>query len=233
MRLTDFQPFAAPAYLHDITGRWKYLTAWTNDLAVVQLADALLAACWRQPPRQTLQCLTLLLASTVALGNGGGPPWRWRGGDPGDNRLYQLVGEVWYNILGVALNCWVHGTLAIMLVLQVRLFGGVQARLVRPGPRSIVLIFLVVWIAFSESFVRAYSSRGDDGSINFPYGSFMQMPLRPLFYMLLVGIAWSFAWVYGRLGLIIVPPLLPAPDDDRDAVACAGPEPEAAAVEGR
>jgi len=228
MRLTDFQPLAMPGHLHDIMGRWKYLTAWTNDLAVVQLTDALLAACRRRPPRQTLQGLTLLMASTVALGNVGGPPWRWRGSDPGDNLLFQLVGEAWYNILGVAWNCWVHGALAIVLLVQVHLFGGVQVGLVRPGPRSSALLFLLAWMAFSETFVRVYSSRGDDGRINFPYGRFMQMPLRPLFYLLLIGIAWSFAWVYARLGLLV--PQLAAPQAP-EAVELEGPELEAAVTQ--
>merc|ERR1712222_129538 len=110
-------------------------------------------------------------------------PWRLRQSSPSGNNLYKLVGEDGYLWLGALQNAWTHGLSMCMLIVQVRCFGGVIR-----ASRSfvVVLAFIAVWAIFSETFVKAYASKREDGTVHFPYGSLMQWPLRPVFYAALV-----------------------------------------------
>jgi len=193
-------------HLKRILGRWKFLTVWTNDLAALQAIDALVASLSkRRAPNQTLQCVCLLMTSVVVLALPTGPPFHMRGGGPAvHNHLWQRVGETWYIALGIFWNFWCHLLAAFMQVIQALAFGPIRASNFKGYSYCVCLAFILSWILFSELLVRNFARLNDDGSVQFPYGALMQMPLRPLFYIVLALIVFVLVMIYQRLGLIQV-----------------------------
>lgn len=207
MRLHDFEPLPLrDSHFKRIAGRWKFLTVWTGDVCALQSLDALVAACVQRRPNQWLQCLCLVMASYVILGLPTGPPLHMRATAPNRSPLWLLVGDKLYLILGVLWNLWCHGLLACMQVFQAWASGGIDASSIAGGPYFVGPAMVVAWALFSEIVVNSWANRDDDGKVQFPYGSLMQMPLRPAFYIVSVVILCLFVWAYLRLGIICYAP---------------------------
>merc|ERR1712032_940967 len=153
-------------------------------------------------PNSSLQALCLVMSSVVVLGLPTGMPFHRRGDTPVHNPLWLAVGPRGYAAFGVCFNLWVHLLVACLQIFQAAAIARIQLSSGMGSQPWLSCIFIGLWILFSETVVKRWSSRNCDGTPQFPYGPLMKWPTRPLFYTALVSIASGFTWLYSLLNIL-------------------------------